>query len=58
VITKRGKPVALLSPPEFAEPVPFKVGGWLDESDPFFEDIELIIRERAQHKPRVSPGEK
>jgi prevent-host-death family protein len=58
VITKRGKPVALLSPPESAEPIPFKVGGWLDASDPFFEDIEKIVQERVQHKPRVSQRKK
>ena len=58
IITKRGKPVALLSPPEPLDPVPFQVGGWLNESDLFFENIERIVQERAQHKPRVSQRKK
>lgn len=53
VITKRGKPMALLSPPDETDSPIFQFKGWLDESDPFFPAIEQIVRRRADHKPRV-----
>ena len=53
VITKRGKPMALLSPAEETDPSPFQFKGWLNESDPFFSAINQIVQERAVHRPRV-----
>ena len=53
VITKRGKPMALLSPPEETDSPIFEFRGWLNESDPFFSAIDRIVRERANHNPRV-----
>ena len=54
-ITRRGRPMAVLIPPEQA------VGrrhlaqahGWLDERDPFFTRIAQIIEGRLTHRPRV-----
>ena len=53
VITKRGKPMALLSPPEETDSPIFQFKGWLDQSDPFFSAMEQIVQQRAGHKPRV-----
>jgi prevent-host-death family protein len=53
VITKRGKPMALLSPPEEIDSPIFEFKGWLKESDPFFSAIDRIVQERADHNPRV-----
>lgn len=53
VITKRGRPMAKLVPVD--SPVrlhPAKVKGWLDKNDPFFEAVDEIVAERAEHKPR------
>lgn len=58
VITKRGKPIALLSPVEEEGGNPLQVQGWLDENDPFFMSVERIVRERAGHRPRVVKGRK
>jgi prevent-host-death family protein len=53
IITKRGKPMALLSPAEEADLTTFQFKGWVDESDPFFSTIDQIVQERAVHGPRV-----
>ncbi len=53
VITKRGKPMALLSPPEKNDSPIFEFKGWLNGYDPFFSSIDRIVQERAEHKPRV-----
>lgn len=53
VITKRGKPVAVLSPLEGYDSPTFRARGWLDENDPFFTTVERIIQKRADHKPRI-----
>jgi len=56
VISKRGKPMAVLIPP--TEPTEeghlSKVEGWLDPDDQFFETMDQIVSERAAHIPRVS----
>jgi hypothetical protein len=34
--------------------------GWLDNDDPFFDQIDRIVQDRAKHTPRVlkrNPGE-
>ena len=34
------------------------VKGWLDENDPFFDEINLIIQDRKKHIPRLNKKEK
>ena len=53
IITKRGKPMALLSPAEETDSPIFEFKGWLNESDPFFSAIDRIVQERTNHNPRV-----
>jgi prevent-host-death family protein len=53
VITKRGKPMARLVPAEEDVKHLADARGWLDEGDPFFDTIELIIRKRLAHIPRI-----
>lgn len=55
-ILKRGKPMAVMVPPtEVAgEEHLSKIEGWLEPEDPFFEAIDQIVRDRADHRPRVS----
>jgi len=50
-ITRHGKPVAVLAPTAPAEGLQ-ALKGWLDNDDPFFRDIQHIIRERKKHKAR------
>ena len=55
VILKRGKPLAVLVPPHESpkEDHLSKVQGWLDESDPFFEIIGELVKDRRKHGPRI-----
>lgn len=55
LITRRGKPMARLVPPHAAaEPDHLaQVSGWLDDDDPFFEEIDAIVASRPSHRPRV-----
>jgi prevent-host-death family protein len=55
VIHKRGKPVAVLVPPDQAqrEDRLSKVDGWLEEDDPFFNIMANIVAERKKHIPRI-----
>ena len=50
-ITRHGKPVAVLAPTAPAEGLQ-SLKGWLENDDPFFRDIQKIIRERKKHKVR------
>lgn len=53
LITKRGRPMAKLVPVDPPEhPHLAEIKGWLDRDDPFFEAVDEIVAERAQHKPR------
>ena len=52
IITKRGKPMALLTPADEGDRALFPATGWLEENDPFFETMDRIVRERDKHKPR------
>ena len=56
VISKRGKPMAVLIPPTKSaeEGHLSKVEGWLNPDDPFFEIVGQIVSERAAHIPRIS----
>ena len=55
LITRRGKPMAILMPPQQARRLRMsgKPPGWLDNDDPFFQAIERIVDERLKHRPRI-----
>ena len=53
VITRRGRPVAQLSPLEESPSHLGRVKGWLEDSDPFFGAMKKIVSDRTQHRPRV-----
>lgn len=53
VITKRGKPMALLLPVQEHDKHLGKAKGWLEEDDPFFEIIDSIVENRNAHTPRL-----
>lgn len=50
-ITRHGKPMAVLAPPATSEGLA-SVKGWLDDDDPFFKDVERIVRARKKHGVR------
>jgi prevent-host-death family protein len=53
IITKRGKPMALLSPVKEQNRHLSKTKGWLEKDDPFFKIIENIVMNRKAHHPRI-----
>ncbi len=53
LITKRGKPMARLVPADEIDLHLSKAKGWLEEEDPFFDDIDRIVNDRAKHVPRI-----
>jgi prevent-host-death family protein len=53
VITKKGKPMALLLPVKENNKHLSEAKGWLEEGDPFFKIIESIIKNRNAHTPRL-----
>ncbi len=53
VITRRGRPVAQVSPVEEAPCHLAQVQGWLDDSDPFFGILRNITSARVKHTPRA-----
>jgi len=55
VISKRGKPVAVLVPPDqvLSKGRLSTVEGWLDEDDPFFSIMNNIVSERKDRIPRI-----
>lgn len=60
LITKRGKPMARLVPADETNMHLSQAKGWLDNDDPFFDQIDRIVQDRAKHTPRVlkkPPGE-
>jgi prevent-host-death family protein len=60
LITKRGKPMARLVPADETNLHLSQAKGWLDNDDPFFDQIDRIVQDRAKHTPRVlkrNPGE-
>ena len=53
-ITRRGKPMAVLVPPETATSGHLAdVRGWLDARDPFFKIMDRIVADRKKHRPRI-----
>jgi len=54
LITRRGRPMAKLVPVGAEEPAHLAaVRGWLDNEDPFFDEIDAIVEGRSKHTPRV-----
>ena len=56
LITKRGKPMARLVPAEESNRHLSNAKGWLEDDDPFFDEIDRIIQNRTEHVPRVLKG--
>ena len=54
-ITRRGKPMAVLVPPEQVAGVGHLADarGWLEASDPFFKTIHQVVEGRGKHRPRA-----
>ncbi len=58
-IAKRGKPLAILSPP--SEPSSShlcEIEGWLENTDPFFKIIDQIVEKRRRKLPRILRSQK
>lgn len=53
LITRRGRPIAQVLPPEGAPARLSEAQGWLDDSDPFFSIIGNIVADRTKHLPRA-----
>jgi len=53
LITKRGKPMARLVPADEVNMHLGEVKGWLENDDPFFNEINRIIKDRTKHVPRI-----
>lgn len=55
LITRRGRPMARLVPHDVPDEGQGLAGvqGWLDDEDPFFDEVEKIVAQRARHRPRV-----
>ena len=55
LITRRGRPMARLVPPEPPDAGEGLacVRGWLEDSDPFFDRVEEAVAARPRHNPRV-----
>lgn len=57
MITKRGKPMAVLAPTTEEPKHLADAKGWLDDEDDFFEIIDHIVEDRDKHIPRVVNGQ-
>ena len=55
VITRRGRPMARLVPPDSPSPDEglAAVRGWLEDDDPFLATVDAIVAGRARRRPRV-----
>jgi prevent-host-death family protein len=60
VISKRGKPLAVLVPPSELSPEDHlsKTKGWMENDDPFFDIMDQIVCDRATHTPRILKSKK
>ena len=54
IITKRGKPVAVISTPAEKGKGLASVRGWLDEKDHYFKELETIVEKRHKQGLRVA----
>jgi len=55
IITRRGRPVAEISPSQDQPQHVADVKGWLEDSDPFFSIVDGIVADRRRHTPRSEP---
>jgi prevent-host-death family protein len=55
LITRRGRPMARLVPPDMPEAGDGLAGvrGWLEDEDPFFGRVDDAVAARARHRPRA-----
>ncbi len=53
LITKKGRPMARLVPVDEINRHLSQAKGWLENDDPFFDEIKRIIQDRPKHVPRV-----
>jgi prevent-host-death family protein len=56
VISRRGRPIAKLVPIDESPAQPTRlteIKGWLEEDDPFFAGLEMIVSGRRRHAPRA-----
>jgi prevent-host-death family protein len=55
LITRRGRPMARLVPPDEQTPDTGlgTVRGWLPDDDPYFAAVEDIVNRRVRHGPRT-----
>ena len=58
IITKRGKPVAVISVPEKKEAGLAAVKGWLKEDDIFFKEMDRIMEERHSKGLRAAKAQR
>lgn len=60
IITKRGKPLAMLIPPKIESDSDHlsSVQGWLEDNDPFFKIVNQIVKNRQKHAPRIFKSKK
>lgn len=56
IVTKRGKPMAVLAAPHRTGLGSVK--GWIDVRDPFFKAIDRIIEKRHKHRLRITKEKK
>ena len=53
IITKRGKPMALLSPPEDIDSRPSRPKVGLTKPTPSLRLVDRIVQERVEYRPRI-----
>ncbi|MCM2315493.1 MAG: type II toxin-antitoxin system Phd/YefM family antitoxin [Thermoanaerobaculia bacterium] len=55
LITRRGRPMARLVPPDEEPKAPGlgSVRGWMSADDPFLEAVDDLVTARSAHRPRV-----
>ena len=56
LITKRGKPMARLVPADEINMHLSQAKGWLENDDPFFDEVDRIVQDRTKHVPRITKG--
>jgi antitoxin (DNA-binding transcriptional repressor) of toxin-antitoxin stability system len=53
LVTRHGRALVRISPPEEPPKHLSRVRGWLNDSDPFFKYLSDIVRARNKHIPRT-----
>jgi prevent-host-death family protein len=58
LITRRGRSMAKLVPVgEATRRHPAEIQGWLEDDDPFFDEIDAVVAARPDRRPRVVRSE-